>query len=201
MMRQRTEIQEQLYKHYFNLVKHVSNFNKWKVISQEGIWKLPIETQFGGKGYKWEDCLSALEGLVGSFYDSRFICKLVSHFLSLYLISKYSPESSKKTYLSILMRGKALFEIKSLSDVHLKKEINWLIKNRIILIEDVNIVSLDLINMKKIVFGILISHSALSLVNQYKKIKGLSVPIKITREKIKNCVNILNSMAICASKS
>lgn len=210
-MRHRTEVQEHLYQYYLNFGRHCSSLNIWKGISKEGIWRLPIEIKEGGEGFKWDDCLSALEGIVSSFYDRKFIDKLVSHFLSLYLMSKYGLQAAKKTCISLLMKGKRIFFFRSSSDLSptisnrnsrvnkqcetslsdFKDEVSFFVINKCISKNNEHLARTDLVNMKKIIYGVLVSCSAYSIVDRYKKILVINAQLNDVTDNIKDAVNLL----------
>jgi len=115
MMRCLNVDQKNLHEQYSILGKEVASISKqerqlmnekvWHAISKEGIWHLPIDKKYGGKGLTWQDCVVALDGFFSHYSDIEFLTLLMSHISSLYLISQYGTSAIKKRYLPRLMQG------------------------------------------------------------------------------------------------
>ncbi|MBV9576040.1 MAG: acyl-CoA dehydrogenase family protein, partial [Gammaproteobacteria bacterium] len=79
--------------------------NIWEVISNEGIWSLPIAKQYGGAGIGWEESLIAMDGFLHQHFDIQLVALFISQISSLYFISRYGTEDIKNCYLPRLIRG------------------------------------------------------------------------------------------------
>ena len=117
MMRCFNMEQKGLYQKYSNLSKEIAGLSKviqtknslkrdiWKLISDEGIWRLPIKEQYGGQGLNWQDYAAALSGLFAHYHNDEMILLLMSQSSVLYLILRYADETTKIHYLSPLIKG------------------------------------------------------------------------------------------------
>ena len=117
MIRYRSEQQENLYRQYARIGRKIAKYslNKknnelshqygWKLITKNGIWKLPIVKKYSGLGLNWQECILAIEGLVDTFSNFEFFSYIVEQVSALYIISKYCTEENKQLYLPSLING------------------------------------------------------------------------------------------------
>ncbi|HLB43196.1 MAG: hypothetical protein A3E87_06490 [Gammaproteobacteria bacterium RIFCSPHIGHO2_12_FULL_35_23] len=124
---------DNLYQHYSKIGKQLAELsrlpdkknvldkNKWALITNEGVWKLPIPKQYGGIGLSWKESIIAIAGLASSYQDNKFLSSIITQFSILYLIAHHGKEIYKKLYLSCLMQGKISFILKAGSENNLIK--------------------------------------------------------------------------------
>ena len=120
MMRHRTVDQENLYQQYtqlgkrfseFSITQHILSFDrKWELITQEGIWKLPISKQYGGMDLSWQESIIAINGLMNASNDYEFFPFIVNQFSTIYLMLQNATLSQKKLYFPRLIKGELIDE-------------------------------------------------------------------------------------------
>ncbi len=142
MMRYLSKDQKNLYQQYSRLSEEAikvsklhqenksSNENIWKLISKEGIWRLPIPRQYGGHGLSWQDCVVALDGFFSNYSDIKCFTLFMSQVSSLYLVSQYGTESVKTRYLPRLIQGEMACLVISECIQKLLHQKSYLDKNR-----------------------------------------------------------------------
>lgn len=82
------------------------DFEAWKAISDEGIWKYPVPEEYGGYGNTWWEFAAALEGLASKSNDLGFLLSIIAHIGCLRVLLIHGSESQKQKYLKLLMEGK-----------------------------------------------------------------------------------------------
>lgn len=185
MMRHRTVLQESLHHYYSEIGNMISGDKGWSLLTKSGIWKVPVEIQYGGKGYGWDGCFAAMAGLGTSCTDHKIFSNLTSHLSSLYLINKHGSDFVKNTYLSRLMDG----ELISSNEIFASSESNHLI-------------TFDKIMIERIVYGILAVSTATSIVNKYKNNNTVNKKMMSVIKKIaagSDCLYYVVDMIFCNS--
>jgi hypothetical protein len=116
MMRSFNMDQQKLFQQYSKLSKNIvgnSRFfhckeiniqNVFDLITDYGIWRLPIAKIYGGQGLNWQDCIAAFYGLLSHDVMMEIIPSLIPHISALYFISNYATESIRQEYLPRLIK-------------------------------------------------------------------------------------------------
>lgn len=182
--------QENLYKKYVNIgnkiAKSLLNKNNedklsdcyaWGLLTQEGIWKLPIAKQYNGAGLSWDECVIALEGLVFAHQNMKLLVSIIEHLGRLYLVSQYGTISQKDLYLPYLIQGE-----------NFEDKIFEILQNK------TPKILCDYINFKRLLYAITASKLSLSIIEKYKKKSKRQQRFVTDYEKIK--YNILTSRQI-----
>src|SRR5258708_2564795 len=120
MMRHWNENQENLYQKYAQLgkmfiensknKKEFSFHTKWELITQEGIWKLPVSHQYGGMDLSWQEGIIAVNGLMSITKDYELLPFIIKQFTTIYLALRHSSLTDKKIYLPRLISGELVDE-------------------------------------------------------------------------------------------
>lgn len=115
MMRYLSLEQQDLYHQYSQFGKQLADIelcsreidhsNAWNLIAAEGIWSLPLEKKFGGKGLSWKESIIALDAILTNYPNVELLCLLLSQIKIIYLISQYGKDIIKKLYLPRLIKG------------------------------------------------------------------------------------------------
>lgn len=81
----------------------------WELLVTEGLWKLPIPSEYGGASDGWEEFIQALKGFSSSYGKFDFLSLVISHACSIYLVLKNDDVKNRQLYLTDLVMGKSVF--------------------------------------------------------------------------------------------
>ena len=77
----------------------------WERVSAAGLWRLPIESAYGGSDGTWWEFSAALEGLATTSRDFGFLLSIIAQAGALRVISTHGSEEQKRTLLPKLLDG------------------------------------------------------------------------------------------------
>lgn len=174
--------QESIYQTYLLLAKkfvetttHANDNANWQLISNEGLWKLPVSKQYGGAGLSWDECVVAIRALMKNFRHAEFISSIISHLAVIYLLLQYGTEAQKNQYLSQIMQGCATNVCEKHDYVNERDILHITILNEINIsfsIENNQFIHDDFINFKKLLSAVLIDGAAINLAESGKELFG-----------------------------
>lgn len=75
----------------------------WAQLSDQGFWRLPVPTEYGGKGGTWWDYVAALEGLSKTVGDLGFLLSIIAHAGCVRVLLRYGTEEQKRRLLPLLL--------------------------------------------------------------------------------------------------
>ena len=81
------------------------DWESWKAVSSEGLWALPVSTEYGGRGHSWWEFAAGLEGLSSTARDLGFVFSSIAQAGAIRAISEYGTEDQKAHFLPRLVRG------------------------------------------------------------------------------------------------
>lgn len=77
----------------------------WEAVSAEGLWRLPVATEYGGLGRSWWEFAAGLEGLSCTARDLGFLLSAIAHAGAIRVISEFGTADQKANFLPRLLRG------------------------------------------------------------------------------------------------
>jgi hypothetical protein len=202
MMRHWTARQENIYRKYVKLGKKITqtlnnqkgqsdnHYLSWAIITDEGIWRLPIAKKYGGVGLSWDESVIAIEGLAVTYRNHKFISSLITHLSALYLLLQYGSQTQKNLYLAKLMQGNGITIYINDSSKNLSNKLILEVDNKKInlTINKESTMFYEFVNFKKLVFGILISQAAFKMIEGYRESFSNINSIDHAVEKTKKCI-------------
>lgn len=77
----------------------------WKVLGNEGLWRLPVADQYGGLDGTWWDFAAGFEGLASTVGDLGFLLSIIAHVGCIRALIEYGNESQKARFLPDLLES------------------------------------------------------------------------------------------------
>jgi alkylation response protein AidB-like acyl-CoA dehydrogenase len=77
----------------------------WRMVSEAGMWRVPVPRELGGLGGTWSDAAHALERLASTAGDLGFLVTVVGHIGALRVIVEDGTPQQQKKWLDPIMRG------------------------------------------------------------------------------------------------
>lgn len=81
------------------------DYESWRLITDAGLWRIPVPQELGGYGQTWQDCVAAIEGLATTADDLGFMISILGHIGSLRVILEEGTNQQIARWLEPLMQG------------------------------------------------------------------------------------------------
>ena len=81
------------------------DFESWRRVSEAGLWRLPVSTEYSGAGRTWWEFAAALEGLATTAQDLGFLLSTIAQAGAIQVVSAYGSEKQKRCLLPRLLDG------------------------------------------------------------------------------------------------
>lgn len=77
----------------------------WRELADLNIWRIPVNTEYGGFGGNWRECIECIDIVAKTCQDAGFLITMLGHVGSIKLLADHGSAAQKDKWLPRLLAG------------------------------------------------------------------------------------------------